>query len=363
MKIKLFAKYTLILTAIILISCSEKFNINQFETSNDKVNITGDTVYVQIKPSWGGFNKPEAMIIGKEPFIYVADTYNNRIVMMNLNGDILGTREVKHPVALAQDYLLNLIVCAEIDLKDSTTGVKQTYGAVFKFHLVASSHHIEKAKVDTLLPRSIDISNPGRIYTGVATFFDNSFYIARQGPNNSTFIDPDNSILIFKHKKRSDGTAFDTLIGRVANLDPLSSGIPSASLISSITSFNRKNYNIILTLIGRSNFKTQWLKYVQSPEFTGYTVNLTPGQEAMMVPNRFSQPEGAALDNVGNIFVVDASKDSVFKFNTFGAEQQSFGGPGVFKEPYDVGFFDRTLYILDRGDNKIKMFILSTDLR
>ena len=283
--------------------------------------------------------------------------------MLNLNGDVLGTRQVKHPVAIAQDYLLNLIVCGEVDLEDSTTGSVKTYSAVFKYHMVAASHHIDQAPVDTLLPRNVDLSNPGRKYTGVATFYDNSFYVARQGPNNATFIGPDNSMLIFKNKERKDGTRYDTLMGRVANIDPLSSGIPSANMISSITSFNRKNYDIILTLVGKTSFKTQWLSYVQSPDFTGYIVNLTPGVQPMMIPNRFTQPQGAALDDNNDIFVADAAKDSVFKFNPFGDELQSFGGPGVFKEPYAVGFFDNTLYVLDRGDNEIKRFILSTDLR
>ncbi len=94
---------------------TDKFDISEIDTGDGNVNFGGDTVYVEVKPEWGGFNRPQDVMVGREPFIYVADTDNNRIVMMNLNGQILGIRSIKKPVALAQDYKLNLIVCAQFD--------------------------------------------------------------------------------------------------------------------------------------------------------------------------------------------------------------------------------------------------------
>ncbi len=47
-------------------------------------NIGGDTVYVQLNPVWEGFNNPQDIYVGRDPFIYVADTDNDRVVMMNL---------------------------------------------------------------------------------------------------------------------------------------------------------------------------------------------------------------------------------------------------------------------------------------
>ena len=120
------------------------------------------------------------MIIGREPFIYVADTYNDRIVMMNLNGNVLGSREIKRPVALAQDYKLNLIVCGEIDTV--VNGQTQTFGAVYNLNMVASEHQISSAPMTKLLPRPSDLKYPDRRYTAVAVFYDNTFYVARTGP-------------------------------------------------------------------------------------------------------------------------------------------------------------------------------------
>jgi DNA-binding beta-propeller fold protein YncE len=337
--------------------CSDKFDLTGIDTGDGNVNIGGDTLYIQINPVWEGFNQPQDVIVGREPFIYVADTDNNRIVLMNLNGDILGTRSVKRPVALAQDYYLNLIVCAEFD----TLGI--TYSAVYKYDLVSVDHQIEIAPSKRILPRLSDFAQPQREYTGAAVFYDNKYYISRRGPNNTNLIDPDNSVLIFVQKKLSDGNTTDSLVGRVALLDPLGTGIMSANRISSLTSYNERNYNIVTTLIGENSFKVQPLEYFSSPEYTGYVIAILPQASDLMTAGFFSQPEDAAIDNSGNIYVADAAKDSIYKFNSFGDLLISFGGEDQFNNPFSVAFFDKTLYVADTGNNRIVRFILSTDVQ
>jgi hypothetical protein len=336
---------------ILLSACVEKFDISEFNT-DDAGNIAGDTIFVKLNPDWTGFNRPKDVIIGREPLIYVADTDNNQVVMLNLDGQRLGSISIKKPNSIAQDYKLNLIVCAEFD----TLG--QTFGAVYKIDLVAANHQLANAPVKRLLPQLSDLNKPDRRYTGAAVFFDNSFLIARQGPNNSNLIDPDNSLLRFRNV---DGK--DTLIGRVPLLDPTSTGILSVNKVSSLTSFNTRNYDIILTLTGDNSFKTQWLRYVSSQEFTGYVNNLPPAASDLMTPNFFLQPEGACLDISGNIYVAETSRDSVYKFNSFGDLELGFGGRGVFNKPYAVAHFDNILYVADTENNRIVRYILSTDLK
>jgi hypothetical protein len=345
----------------LLNGCGEKFDIAELAAGNSNANIAGDTIYVQLNPEWSGFNHPQDILIGREPFVYVADTDNDRIVMLNLNGDILGTRNIKKPVALAQDYKLNLIVCAQLDT--IVNGQTNTFGAVYKLDMVSAQHQIANAPITRLLPRPVDLNYPLRRYTGVAVFYNNTFYVARTGPNNSSFIDPDNSILYFSPKKLFAGGEGDTLIGRIPNIDPISSGLVSAYQISSLTSFNKKNIDFIETLTGNNAFKTQWLTYVVTPVSADYEARLTPSDGgALMTPNKFEQPEGSCIDDAGNIFIADAKKDSIFKFTPFGDELQSFGGPLVFNGPYSVAYFDNILYVADTGNNRILRFILSTDL-
>jgi DNA-binding beta-propeller fold protein YncE len=350
----------LLFIATVIGGCAEKFDITQFETESGKGNIKGDTLYVQLSPEWGGFNKPSAMLVGNEPFLYVADTDNNRIVMLNMAGQILGFKDgIKKPVAIAQDYQLNLIVCAEFDT------LSKTFSAIYKIDMVAGLHNIAAAPVKRILPRpgnSSDLKEQIR-YTGVAVFYDNSFYVSRTGPNNLSFVDPDNSILFFQKKQRIDGTKVDTLIGRLPSLEPTGSGLMTAYQISSLTSFKRKNNDFIMTLTGGTSFKVQWLYFNYNSESPGYENKLSASFADIMKVNRFLKPEGCTMDNAGNIFVADAAKDSVYKFNSFGDELQSFGGPNVFNAPSAVAHFDQTLYVLDKGNNRILRFILSTDIR
>ena len=353
---KIIELFVFTIFTIFISSCADKFDINDIDTGSGNVNIGGDTVFVQINPDWTGFNKPQDVMIGREPYIYVADTENDRIVMLNLDGQVLSARSIKRPVSIAQDYRLNLIVCAEFDT------LNQTFGAVYKLDLVAANHNLGSAPQKRILPQLTDFAQPQRRYTGCAAFFENSYFIGRIGPNNSNLIDPDNSILVFIQRKLTDGTIKDSLVGRVPLLDPTGSGILSANRISSISSYNSRSFNMVLSLTGENSFRVQPLEYFSSPEFTGYQIAFPPLSNDLMTPGYFKKPEGAAVDNAGNIYVADAETDSVFKFNSFGDLLISFGGPEKFSNPFSVAFFDKTLYVADTGNDRIVRFILSTDL-
>jgi hypothetical protein len=354
-------KYLLILlTAYLFSGCTDEINIDQFDGNKNRGNISGDTVYVQLSPSWEGFNNPKAILIGKEPFVYIADTDNDRIVMMNLAGEVLGTKTIRRPIALAQDYKLNLIVCAQFDTV--VAGVSNSFSAVYKINLFAAGHDLQNAEMTRLLPRArtADFNFPQRKYKAVAAFYNNSFYVARSGPNNESVYDPDNSILMFEPKPGGG----DSLIGRVPNIDPLSSGLLSGNGINSMATFNRRNLDFVVTYEGNVSFKSQWFHYYISPAEEKYVSQFDPrDQVKYMDPGRFLNPTGSWVDAAGNIYIADAGKDSIYKFNAYGEELQSFGGENIFNKAYAVAFFDRTLYVVDAGANKILRFILSTDLQ
>ncbi|MBX2977253.1 MAG: hypothetical protein KF721_14080 [Ignavibacteriaceae bacterium] len=358
---RLLKLFLLLISLHFFIGCADKLDTGTLINSSGEGNIAGDTLYVQLNPVWEGFNKPQDIYIGNEPFIYIADTDNNSVKMYNLAGQLLGQREIKKPIAIGQDYQLNLLVCAEFDTV--VGGQNRSYSAVYKLDMVSAGHIIENAPITRILPQATDFTKPNRKYSGVAGFYDNSFYVTRRGPDNSSIIDPDNSILIFEKKLRSNGTKIDTLIGRIPLIDPIGSGIESANQVSAITPFKKRNIDFIITMIGDNSFKVQWLQYLVTTEFSGYKNKLSPFNAGMMIPNKFSKPEGVTVDNSGNIYVADSGKDSIYVFNSSGDEMKSFGGPTIFNAPHGVAFFDKVLYVADTGNNRILRYILSTDLR
>jgi len=348
-----------ILVIPILFGCSDKFDISQLGDTHGAGNPGGDTVYVHINPDLVGFNNPQAILVGKEPFIYVCDTDNDRIVMLNTAGAVLGTLSIKKPIAIAQDYRLNLIVCAQFDT------LNNSFSAVYKIDLFSVNHIIGNAKLVRILPQSSDFNFPSRKYSAVVAFYDNSYYVARTGPNNSSIYDPDNTILQFV--LRPDRS--DSLVTSVHNIDALSSGLITANGINCMTSFNKKNLDFIATfnkgVENETAFKAQWFLHYETLSSEGYRSAFSPSDGVPFIqPNRFGAPTGSCIDPTGNIYIADgdSGKDSVFKFNAFGEELQSFGGPDVFSKPSGVAFDQRTLYVLDSKKNMIRRFILSTDL-
>jgi hypothetical protein len=348
----------------VLFGCSDKFDLSQLGDTHGAGNPGGDTVYVPINPDWTTaegipYNNPRAILIGHEPFIYICDTDNDRIVMLNTAGTVLGTLHIKKPIAITEDYRLNLIVCAQVD-----TGAVP-YSAVYKIDLFAVNHIIANATKKLILPRLVDIDlHPDVKYSAVTSFFDNSYYVARTGTNNTSIYDPDNAVLSF----RCDKQGADTYLSTLPYMDPLSSGLITANGINCMTSFNRKNLDFIATfdknVENATAFRAQWFKFKET-QSTLYVSQFNPADGMPFVqPNRFGTPTGSCIDPFGNIYIADSDpgKDSVFKFGSNGDELQSFGGPDVFSKPVGVAFFDRTVYVLDAQKNMIKRFILSTEL-
>jgi len=351
---------TFFILVVLVFSCTDKFQFSDTSPTTPLGNLS-DTLYIQQFPVWSGYNNPQDIIVGHEPFIYIADTDNDRVVMLNVAGQKTGELSIKKPIALSQDHRLNLFVCAQFDTL--INGSLQSFSAVFKINLVASGHIFESAPVKRILPKtSFDFLRVDREYTGICIFHNNSYYVSRRGPANSNPIDPDNSILMFRQRKQYDGTIKDTLYGRVPLLEPEGTGLLATNKISSLTAFSNGTRDIILTLIGENSFKAQWWRYIVSEQFVGYRNALEPFVTDFMKVNKFGMPEGITLDDADNIFVADAQKDSVYKFNAFGDELESFGGSDVFNSPHAVAYFDGTLYVADTNNDRILRFILSTDI-
>ena len=196
----------IITAALLLSSCNEKSNIVDPSTLPKATGqVVSDTNYIQIQPPWGGFNDPKDVKVGFDDFLYVAEPNDDKIVMVNLAGTILGfSQYVMRPVAITEDRRFNLIVACEYDT--TVNGSVITVAAIAKISLFNYSDSIWAAPVEIVyhespqnklvatLHRQFDL---GREYTGVAVLPDNSYYVTRSGNNNTSSVDPDNMVLHF----------------------------------------------------------------------------------------------------------------------------------------------------------------------
>jgi hypothetical protein len=320
-----------------------------------------DTSYLAVDPPFGGFTQPEGILIGKDQLLYVADTRANRIVMMNRAGGILSTRTMLHPVALSQDSRLDLLVCGELVAANG-----DTVSAIFRLHLVSmssdSAHRLDVAPIDTIWR---ELAHPPRRLPGITVLSDNSYLVVRNGPDNSSIIDPDARVLWFDAKD-----AFITPLP--ALVTGVGTGIVNINHPTGIAVFP-KTMNFILTQSSDGvAYGSLWMVYSSTSDFVGWLPRFDPANASdrsldFIRPNRYGSATAAAISSAGTeIFVADASLDSVFKFTSKGTvKSESFGffrTGGLMRRPSGLAFFEKILYVLDRDQGMVLRYRLSTDV-
>ncbi len=336
--------------------CSDPYPVGPVERLAGVSYRTGDTTYLEITPPFTGFNGPTALIIGNDNLMYVADYRSNRIVMMNLAGTILGERDVLQPSAIAQDMRLDLLIGGVI-VKANGDSV----GAVFRVHLVQASHQFASARMDTIWKED---AHPQRRFVGIAAMPDNEFLLARTGPDNSSFIDPDTRIMRFSATNQyiTPVTDFSTGTG---------TGITYINRLTGLGPFPNSHDIVVLQSAEGVAYGAIWMVYKNASDFEGWLPKFDPSDVTQasvdfVKPYRFVAPTGVAMDNKRlDVFIADPAQDSVFKFNSKGAfRAESFGAfstNGQMLRPTGLAFFDKTLYVSDAEANCIFRFKLSSD--
>ena len=354
-----------------LIGCTSKFDLGTIPQGGPRE--SRDTVYVENETAvWRGFNEPRALLVGNDGLFYVADYGKNRIVLINSGGQFLGSRGFMHPTAIGQDSRLDLLIAAELV---RTTG--DTVGAIFRFHVVRDRQgnfyghdHFATAPIETIWTEA---SRPARRFSGIAVLPNNQFLVARSGPDNTSFIDPDARVLLY-----NSGDTLLTPLSDLITRSPAGSGITDINKPTGLIPFSGKR-DFILTQSsdGGIVYGVVWMVYQLTAEFDGWVPKFDPTQPGsqsldFVRPARFVEASGAAIDRAkGDIFVVDAQLDSIVKFDSKGRlRKESFGNalakttefPDGLRNPRGVAFYLKTLYVVDTGHNVIRLFNLSTDL-
>lgn len=356
-KLMNITKVLILVSAVWLSGCGEKLDLSQFPINGGGGGNISDTLYVQIFPEWTGYNNPRDVIIGNEPLIYIADTDNNRIVQLDIGGGFVSTVDVLRPIRLAMDNNLDILAIC-----DSITPLNDTINVVYRYRLFDGGGLIGQSPRVTFITsaQATPISSRRRKFTGVATFPDNSVIISRVGPDNSSLIDPDNSLL------KVTGRNTITSVQPYSGFQTTGNGIFSIEKTSSVITFRANPTDFILTRNTTDfGFKVEWFEFDQVNG--SYNPKYLPETNADIVRIQLGTPQKSAVDDNNNVYVIDSARDSLYKFNNLGAlRSESFGGTGSgenqFSNPFGVAVFNRVVYIADTGNGRIVRYKLSTDL-
>jgi hypothetical protein len=347
-----------IVVLFLVAGCQEKFDL---ATLPQPVDVAIDTSYVLVDPPFPGFTGAEDVMIGNDQLLYVADTRANRIVMMNRAGQFMSERSMLHPRSLGQNSRLDLLVGGEIVAANGDTA-----GAIFQLRLVSASadsaHRLEVAPIETVW---VELARPARRFPGLTVFGDNSWLAVRDGPDNSSIIDPDARVLLFDQNSVfvTPVPAFSTRPG---------TGITDIYHPTGIASFSGTKDFVLTQSIEGVAYGALWMVYQNTSDFNGWVPRFDPSNPVdayvdFLVPYRYILPEAVTIDGSRReVFIADVQLDSVFKFTSRGKlKSESFGfvrTGGAMQQPSGLAFFEHVLYVLDRKSGQILRFRLSSDV-
>lgn len=350
--------YLFLITVFLLNGCGERLDLAQFPiTNNGNINVA-DTLYILQTPVWTGFNKPEDVLLGNEPLVYVADTKNNRVVQMDIAGGTIGEIAINNPRKLAQDYNFDLLVIA-----DSIVSTMDTVSIVYRINTVEAGGNLSNATKSTYIKSTYATPNSStlRKFTGIAVLTDNSVLITRVGPEDQFGIDPGNAIL--KVKGRNTIQSVTVLPG----FQTSGSSFYSVENVSGICAVRNSSTDFIISRSTPDTTtlnKVLWFTYdnvngTYDPKYTESSLGI--------VSAKFGKPDDIVQDPNQSVFVIDSYRNYLWKFNITGKlMKESFGGlgseSGKFNNPKGIAFYNKVIYIADTDNNRIVRYRLSTDL-
>lgn len=344
-----------------LVGCQSPYDINDLPSASN-FHFTGDTTYIQTG-TWGGFNKPNGILYGKDQLFYVLDTYNNRIVMLNQAGIELSEIAILQPLAAAQDSRLDLIVGASaID-----PVIKDTIAIIVRIKVAPALGILSQAEIDTIWKES---ARPLRKFVGVGIIPNDEYLVARDGPDNSSPVDPDARVLRFRYVHENQIVRRDSFLTPLGDLQTgIGNSITSLNHPTGLVTFPGKADFVIVQKSEGVQYTALWMVYSKTVDFEGWLPKYDPaagqGNIDFVLPDRFLDPGGVAIDpSRSDVFITDVQQDSVARFNSRGFFQSSsFGGRSpqiTLGHPHGIAVAQSLLYVCDTDNDRIVIYGLST---
>lgn len=391
-----------------------------FEQGRQDPNLIVEEIgYAALVPFWDGFDQPTDVYVGYDELVYVTDAEG--VHVLDRAGRKYDTYPLRGAISVTQDRLLNVYVAARYDTVITAVDPDITWDlpAVYKLKNLNTNDPVievdvlkhpfrrfDSSRSNTTLERfrlnRNSLNNDELVeITSIAVMSNNDLYITRRGPSNaSTTPFPDNTVLIFDEElSGGERTGRMRNVGRI-NLRPnepsnFFSGIDITDITPLLGPPQRDNIsNNRGFIVTQGNpernipFRTLWIDAVNTPDGIEYRQNsslqvrdTSRADSFLYDQNKFKNPTGVAYsaDARAHVFVVDAVTDSLYQFQSNGIEgvnpppgsdlekavNVSFGGTGngprEFNNPSGVAYFQRIVYVADKGNNRIARYRLNTD--
>lgn len=408
---------SIFLSACSLIGDKSNDTANQvFQQGSIDPNIGLNNVgYVPVYPFISNVNKPLDVFYGYDELIYVVvendetSIDDNEVLVFDQRAVLNFRITIPGATDFTQDRRLHSYVAGRY--YPNRTGSPEIHlAAVYHLEGLASGNPVFK---DTLKHFQCDASRRNTSFrgpedvavqfTGLATLHDNTLYVARSGPRNdlSGVARPDNGILVFD--ANGENTGFSS------GLNPNESSIRSTVGITGIATLAAPpqrisgistSRNLFLALGGEQSRNLEFralsisvnedpeLGYVYGENASFLNFDLSKANRFMYESNRFKKPEDiyASPTENGYLFVSDSGTDSIYVFTNVGYEGVnppansnfrkqvivSFGGSGAdgkaagpynFNDPTGICFYNRTLFVCDKNNNRVCRYRLNSDLQ
>ncbi|MCS6990573.1 MAG: hypothetical protein NZL95_01770 [Chitinophagales bacterium] len=360
--------------------------------------IPNQVGYVPILPFWS-VPDPIDVYVGYDQMVYIVRPEG--LEVRDLKGTLHRFIPVPDATDVVQDRRLHTYVCGRVE----KTIDGKTYRLAAVYRIVGASGSSPPYFADTLVHPFCDVSRNNTafrgaddeavLFTGLATLHDNTLYVSRTGPVNNlaSAARPDNTILIFDAEGNN--------IGYTQGLSPTVSSLKSCLNVGALAGFAAPPQQVfgistsadflLVQQAPQAQYKALWIVQAVDPELgivwkqndALLQFDTSRADRFLYTPNRFTMPADiyVAPDATGYIFIVDSDRDSLYQFTRKGYEgvnpppnsQQvkqilaSFGGSGSgpyqFLQPSGVCYYNKMIYVADRGNNRICRFKLSTDLQ
>jgi len=318
-----------------------------------------DTSYIVINPIWieingRALNRPNDVYIGYDQQIYICDTYNDRVLKLEIDGTFIEEYPVVHPVAISQDRGLDLlVVCGDYSRTEQVDGQDSViwYGdSVFRKRYLGNEPftRVFQAPYPYIIindrPVHAEYWSVAAANSTLKNYYLTDFWVGRVLGFNA-FDFPTEEFL-------SEG------IGLGKTRFPLD-----------LYTYQIAGQNYIALAQGAGNVGVQIFSLPNwvSPYVDGDT--LPP-----MITFQARAYKDIAVDDLSNFYLLLDAPDPLlgahyyfYKFDRRGETMLAFGAAGSgekqFLSPQGICHFDGILYIADSGNNRIVRYQLTTEAR